>query len=131
MRQSAFVTRHFPMYTLLIRIAPACMYPDLSVHAGELAIECLGEKFQIGIRALWMLGAHMVRRLLHLDQWTAYSDHIAEFHVHDFAEFEDHRLVVVIELVPQHRREGGGADGAEFYRPVRHALSDLPERCVF
>src|SRR6516164_7622897 len=106
MRQSAFVARHFPMYTLLIRIAPACMYPDLSVHAGELAIECLGEKLEIGIRALRLLGAHMVRRLLHLDQWAADSDQIAELRVHDVAELEDHRLVVVIELVPQHRREG-------------------------
>src|SRR6516162_7480327 len=100
MRQGALVTRYFPMYTLLIRIAPACVYPNLSIHVGELAIERLGEKLEIGIRALWLLGAHMVRRLLYLDQWAAGSDHIAEFHVHNVAEFEDHRLVVVIELVP-------------------------------
>ena len=100
MRQSAFVTRHFPMYALLIRIAPAGMHPDLSVHAGELAIECLGEELEIGIRAVWLLGAHMVRRFLHLDQWAAGGGHIAQLRVHDVAEIEDHRLVVVIELVP-------------------------------
>ena len=73
----------------------------------------------------------MVRRLLHLDQRAAGGGHVAELRVHDVAEIEDHRLVVVVELVPQHRRERGGADGAEFHRPVRHALRDLPERGVF
>jgi hypothetical protein len=67
LRQSAFVTRHFPMYTLLIRITPAGMHPDLGIHANELAIECLGEELEIGIRAVWLLGAHMVRRFLQLN----------------------------------------------------------------
>src|SRR6516165_4975013 len=35
-RQSAFVTRHFPMNALLIRISPAGMHPDLGIHVDEL-----------------------------------------------------------------------------------------------
>ena len=50
---------------------------------------------------------------------------------HDVAEIDDHRLVVFIERVPQHRRQGGGADGAELQRPVCQALRDLPELGVF
>jgi hypothetical protein len=88
------------MDALLIRIAPAGMHPDLGVHAGELAIECLSQEREIGIRAVRLLSAHVVRRLLHLDQRAAGGGHIAELLVHDVAEIEDHRLVVGIELVP-------------------------------
>ena len=131
MRQGALVARHFPMYALLIGIAPAGMHPDLGVHADELAIERLGEELEIGIRAVRLLGAHMVRRFLHLDQRAAGGGQVAQLRVHDVAEIEDHRLVVVVELVPKHRRQRGGADGAELHRPVRHALRDLPQRGVF
>ena len=76
-RQSAFVTRHFPMDALLIRITPASMHPDLGIHVDELAIERLGEELEIGIRAIWLLGAHMMRRFLHLDERAAGSRHVA------------------------------------------------------
>jgi hypothetical protein len=60
-RQSAFVTRHFPMDALLIWITPAGMHPDLGIHVDELPIERLGEELEIGVSAVWLLGA---RRLL-------------------------------------------------------------------
>ena len=119
------------MYALLIRIAPAGVHPDFGVHVGKLAIECFGEELEVGIRAIWFLGATMVRRFLDLDQCAPGGGQIAEFLVHDVAEIENHRLVVIIKLVPQHRREDGAADGAELHRPVRHALGNLPERGVF
>src|SRR6185503_392852 len=131
MRQGAFVARHLPMHALLIGIAPASVHPDLSVYASELAIECVSEELEICIRAVRLLSAHMVRRFLHLDQWTAGGRHIAQLRVHDVAEVEDHRLVVGVELVPEHRRQRWGADGTEFHWPLRHALRDLPERGVF
>src|SRR5205807_790186 len=65
--QSAFVTRHLPMHALLVRIAPAGMHPNLSVHAGQLSVEGRGKELEVGIRALRLLSAHVVRRLLHLD----------------------------------------------------------------
>src|SRR6516225_621870 len=73
----------------------------------------------------------MMRRFLHLDQRAAGSRHIAELRVHDLAEFEDHRFVVIVVLVPKHRREGGSTDGTEFHRAVRHTLRDLPQRGIF
>src|SRR6516165_8935141 len=107
------------------------MHPDLGIHVDELPIERLGEDLEIGIRAVWLLGAHMMRRFLHLDQRATGSRHIAELRVDDLAEIEDHRFVVVVVLVPQHRREGGSADGTEFHRAVRHAPRDLPQRGIF
>src|ERR1700736_6249012 len=59
MRQRALVTRHFPMDALLIGIAPAGMNPNLGVDADELTIELLGEKLEIGIAAVRLLGAHV------------------------------------------------------------------------
>src|ERR1043166_917308 len=70
-RQSTFVARHLPMHALLIGIAPAGMHPDLRVDAGQLAIELLGEELEIGIAAVRLLGAHVLARLLHLDQRAA------------------------------------------------------------
>ncbi len=131
MRQRALVARHVPVDALLVGIAPAGVHPDLGIHAGELAIEGLGEKLEIGIGGGRLQGAAMVRRLFHLDQWATGRGHVAQLRVHDVAEVEDHGFVVVVELVPQHRGEGGGADGAELHRPVGRALSDLPERGVF
>src|SRR5215475_1113576 len=119
------------MDTLLIRITPAGMHPDLGIHVDELPVERLGEELEIGIRAIWLLGAHMMRRFLHLDQRATGSRHIAELRVHDLAELEDHRFVVVVVLVPKHRREGGSADGTEFHRAVRHALRNLPQSGIF
>src|SRR5258707_15430628 len=101
MPQRRFVARHFPVYTLLIRIAPAGVHPDLSVDTGELAIECLGKKVEIGIRALWLLGAHMMRRLLDLDQRAAGRGQLAELRSQEVAKIEEHRRVIVIELAPQ------------------------------
>jgi hypothetical protein len=47
------------------------MHPDLGVHAGELAVERLGEEFEIGVGALFLLRAHVMRRLFDLDQRAA------------------------------------------------------------
>src|SRR5215510_10372106 len=99
-RQSTFVARYLPMYALLIWIAPAGMHPDLGVHPDQLSIEGLSEELEIGIRAVRLLAAHMVRRFFHLNQWAAGGDHIAKLRVHDVAKIEDHCFVVSIELVP-------------------------------
>ena len=107
------------------------MHPDLGVDAGELAIEGLGLELEIGVGGVGLLGAAVVRRLLDLDQRAAGVGQLAELRVHDVAEIEDHRLVVVVELVPQHRGEGGGADGAELERPVGQALRHFPQLGVF
>src|SRR5262245_17548251 len=129
-RQSAFVARYFPMYALLIWITPAGMHPDLGIDPDELSIERLGEELQIRVRAVRLLAAHMVRWFFDLDQWATGADHIAKLRVHDIAKIEDHGLVIIIELVPKHRCEGRGADGAELHRPVRQSLRNLPKGSV-
>src|SRR5271170_726364 len=52
MGQGALVARHFPIDALLIGIAPAGMHPDLGVDAGELPVERLGLKLELGIAAV-------------------------------------------------------------------------------
>src|SRR5258708_13867579 len=104
MPQRRFVARHFPVYTLLIRIAPAGVHPDLSVDTGELAIECLGKKVEIGIRALWLLGALMMRRLLHLDQSAAGRAPFTALRVLVVRELASHLLLAALEPVSCHHR---------------------------
>ena len=53
------------------------MHPDFGIYTGELAVERLGEELEIGIRALLLLRAHVMRRLLNLDQWAACGRHRA------------------------------------------------------
>src|SRR5260370_42508988 len=103
MPQRRFVARHFPVYTLLIRIAPAGVHPDLSVDTGELAIGCLGKKVEIGIRALWLLGGHMMRRLLDLDSGAAGRGALRELGGLCAAWIEDSCLGAVLELGEPHR----------------------------
>src|SRR5260370_22040680 len=52
MRQGALVARHVPIDALLVRIAPAAMYPDLGIDPGELAGERLAPEFHGGILAI-------------------------------------------------------------------------------
>ena len=72
-----------------------------------------------------------MRRLLHLDQRTAGSGHLAELGVHDVAQVEDQLPVVRVVFVPQHAGERRRADRAEFHRLVGQPLRDLPQRGVF
>jgi hypothetical protein len=107
------------------------MHPDLRLDAGELPIEGLGQELEIAVLAVRLDGAPVVRRFLDLDQRTAGVGDVAELRVHDVAEIEDHRAVVDVELVPQHRRQRRRADRAELHRPVGHPLCHFPELGIF
>src|SRR5438552_9537534 len=89
MRQGALVARRLPVHALLVRIAPARVHPDLGVDPDELAIECLGQELEIGIRAVRPRGASVVRRLLDLDEGAAGGGQLTELGVHDVAEIVD------------------------------------------
>ena len=130
MRQGALVARRLPVHALLVRIAPARVHPDLGVDPDELAIECLGQELEIGIRAVRPRGASVVRRLLDLDEGAAGGGQLTELGVHDVAEIVDQGLLVTVVLVPQHAGEGGRADGAELDGLVGETLGHLPERGV-
>jgi hypothetical protein len=43
---------HFPIDTLLVRVAPAGVDPDLGLHFDKLPIESLGEEFEVGVAAI-------------------------------------------------------------------------------
>ncbi len=107
------------------------MHPDLGVDAGELAVEGLGLELEIGVGGALLLSPAVMRRLLDLDQRAAGIGKLAKLRVHDVAEIEDHRLVVVVEFVPQHRGQGGRADGAELERSIGQALRHFPQLGVF
>src|SRR5205823_648099 len=84
-------------------------------------------------RSLPSLEAHskVMTRLLDLDHRAPGGRQFLELGVHDVAEIEHHRLVVVVMLVPQHRGERRRADRAELDRAVGEPLRHLPDRSVF
>jgi hypothetical protein len=105
--------------------------PDLGVDACELAVERLRLEFEVGFGAVGPRRQPVMARLLDLDYRAAGGRQLPQFGVHDVAQFEHHRLVVGVMLVPQHARKRRGADRAEFDRAVGKALGDLPQRGVF
>src|SRR5271155_552861 len=131
MRQGALVAGDLPIDALLIGIAPAGVYPDLRIDAGELAVEGLGLELEIGVAAVGAGREAMVARLLDLDHRAAGGRQFAQFGIHDVAEVEHHRLVVGVMFVPQHAGQGRRADRAELHRTVAEALRDLPQCRVF
>jgi hypothetical protein len=70
-------------------------------------------------------------RLLDLDHRAAGRRQLLELGIHDVAQIEHERLVVVVVLVPQHAGQCRGADRAELDRLVAEALRNLPDRGVF
>jgi hypothetical protein len=67
-RQGTLVARGLPVDTLLIRIAPAGVDPDLGVDADELTVKCLGEKLQVGVGAVGPGRASVMRWFFDLNQ---------------------------------------------------------------
>src|ERR1700739_2272833 len=106
------------------------MHPDLRSDARELAIECLGLKFELGIGAVGPSRQTVMARLLDLDHRAADRGQLTELGVHDVTEIKHHRPVVGVMLVPQHARQGRRADRAEFYWAITETLCDLPQRGV-
>src|SRR6266852_4435877 len=98
---------------------------------GELAVEGLRLEFEILVGALRQGGQPVMARLLDLDHRAAGGGQFLELGVHDVAEIEHQRVVVVVMLVPQHRGERRRADRAELDRAIGKALRHLPDRGVF
>src|SRR5271166_1987252 len=80
------------------------MHPDLGVDAGELPVERLGLKLELGIAAVGPGGQPVMAALLDLDHRTPGGGQFAQFGIHNAAEIEHHRSVVGVMLVPQHSR---------------------------
>ena len=77
MRHGAFVAGNLPIDALLVRIAPAGMHPDFGIHADKLAVERLGEEFEVCLGTVGPQRASVMRRFLHLDQRAAGSGQVA------------------------------------------------------
>ena len=107
------------------------MHPDLGVEPLKLAVERLGQEFELGIAAVGARRAAVMRRLLELDQRAAGGRQLLQLGVHDVAQIEDHLAVRRVVLVPQHAGEHRRTDRAELDRAVGEALGDLPQRGVF
>jgi hypothetical protein len=71
MRHCAFVAGHFPVHALLVGVAPAGVHPDFRVDADKLAVESLGEEFEVGVSAIGTQRTAVVRWFLDLDQRAA------------------------------------------------------------
>src|SRR5262245_24562542 len=116
--EGTLVARWFPIDALLIGIAPAGVDPDLGVNPDELTIKRLGEKLEVGVGAVRPCGAPVVRWFFDLDEGTASGGELPQLGVEDVAEIVNELLLVPIVLVPEHAREGGGADSPELHGAV-------------
>ena len=124
--QRAFIAWHLPIHPLLVGVAPAGVHPDLGIDPGELAVERLGLKFELGFAPVGPGRQPVVTRLLDLDHRAACGGQFAQLGIHDVAEVEHHRLVVGVIFVPQHAGQSRRADRAELDRAIAETLGDLP-----